>query len=82
MTDDSNTPPERSEFDALVAYLRRLVKQENAVQKAEQRRIAVNAVMKHVAEGFAAGRLSTLDVSRLHALRLRLDCGLLPEERG
>ena len=69
------------EFTALVADLRALAQRQENIAKAEQRRVAVNTVMKRAAEEFAAGRLSAVEVSRIHALRLRLDDGLLPEER-
>ena len=36
--------------------------------------------MAKAAEVFAAGRISSADYVRLHALRLRLDLSLLPEE--
>ena len=67
-TDDVTPPAQRPEFTALVADLRALVRQQENVAKVEQRRVAVNTVMKRVAEEFAAGRLSALDVSRLHGL--------------
>ena len=69
------------EFTALIADLHALAQRQENVAKAEQRRVAVNTVMRRVAEEFTAGRLSALEVSRIHALRLRLDDGLLPEER-
>jgi hypothetical protein len=70
------------EFTALVADLRGLAQRQDTLAKAEVRRRAVSDVMAKAAEMFAAGRITALDVSRLHALRLRLDDGLLPEERN
>ncbi len=82
LDDNVMPPPGRPAFDALVTDLRALMRrQEGGIQKAEQRRRDVSAVMMRAAEMFAVGRLSAIDISRLHALRLRLDDGLLPEER-
>ena len=80
MPDDSATPPpERPAFDALVTVLRALVRrQEGGIQKAEQRRRDVSAVMAKAATLFGEGRISAHDVVRLHALRLRLDLTLPP----
>jgi hypothetical protein len=70
------------EFGRLVADLRGLAQRQDNVVKAEQRRRNVSAVMAKAAALFAEGKITALDVSRLHALRLRLDDGLLPEERN
>ena len=69
------------EFAGLVSDLRALAQRQDNIIKAEQRRVAVNTVMRRASELFAKGELTSIDISRLHALRLRLDDGLLPEER-
>jgi hypothetical protein len=82
VTDNTTPPAERPAFDALVADLRQLVRQQDTIGKAEAARRNASAVMAKAAALFAKGKITALDVSRLHALRLRLDDGLLPEERG
>ncbi len=52
------------------------------VQRAEQRRRDTGAVMQRAAELFGQGKLAAIDIARLHALRMRLDGGLLPEGRN
>ena len=37
--------------------------------------------MAKAATLFAEGKLTAIDIAHIHALRLRLDAGLLPEER-
>lgn len=85
MTDENEgpAPQDRPEFNALIAALRALSRRQEreTIAKAEQRRVAVSTVMRKAADAFGRGELTALDVARLHALRMRLDGGLLPEER-
>ncbi len=67
-------------FDRLVFAPRALARQAGDVNGAAQRRRGLAAIMAEVASLHAEGRLSRTDVALLHALRLGLDGGLLPEE--
>ncbi len=77
MSDDASTPPARPEFDRVVFELRALVRDQH-IAKAEAARRNASAVMAKAAEAFAEGRITAHDLTRLHAIRLRLDA-TLPE---
>ena len=84
MTDETDgASPPRPAFDALVADLRAFVKrqEQETIAKAEAARRNASEVMRKAAEMFGRGELSPSELVRLHALRMRLDGGLLPEER-
>ena len=84
MFDNSTTPAfERSEFDALVRDLRERATQQDAVTKAEAAGRTADAVMARAAELFAVGHITGAELTRLHAVRLRLEAQLpLPGGRG
>ena len=74
MNDDANTPPEpRPEYAKLVCELRDLVRRQETVAKAEAARRAGVEVMRHASEMFAKGEITGAELTRLHAVRLRLD---------
>ncbi len=80
-TDNTPAPEARPEFNQLAFSLCELVRRQapnDNLQKAEQRRRDVSAVMAKAATLFGEGRISAHDVARLHALRLRLDLTLPP----
>ncbi len=83
MFDNSTTPAfERSEFDALVRDLRERATRQDAVAKAEAAGRTADAVMARAAELFAAGHITGAELTRLHAVWLRLEAQLpLPEGR-
>ncbi len=76
MSDDANTPPARPEYNKLVFELRDLVRRQETVAKAEAARRNATLVMKRAGEMFAKGEISGADLTRLHALRMRLDAML------
>ena len=77
-TDDIMPPPGRPTFDALVADLRALVRD----QRIAKARATGAEVMRQAEMLFKAGKLSADEYVRLASLRLRLDAELpLPEGR-
>ena len=75
---DDNTPAVRPAFDALVADLRALVR-DQGIAKA---RATGAEVMQRAEMLFTAGKLSAGDLCRLHAVRLRLDAELTEGDRN
>ena len=74
---DTDTPPDRPEFSALIADLRSIVKRQDAtIAKAEAARRNASEVMAKAARLFGEGKISGHDLSVLHALRMRLDLAL------
>ncbi len=84
MTESANTDTAGGpDFLALVSDLRLLVKrqQDATIAKAEAARRNASAVMAKAAEAFAHGRITAHDLTRLHAIRLRLDAALPERDR-
>ncbi len=76
MSDDTTPPAQRPAFDALVCDLRALVKEQDIIAKAEAARCAGTEVMRRAADLFAAGRITGAELTRLHAVWLRLEAQL------
>ncbi len=68
------------DFDRLVFRLRALACEASDINGAAQRRRDLTVIMVEVASLHSEGKLSRTGVALLHALRLGLDGGLLPEE--
>ncbi len=78
MSDDTIPPVERPAFDALVADLRLLIRD----QRVSKARATGAEVMAKAEQAFAEGRITAHDLNTLHAARLRLDAELpLPKGR-
>ncbi len=73
MSDDTTPPEPRPHFDALVADLKQLVRRQETVAKAEAARRNATLVMQRASEMFAKGEITGAELTRLHAVRLRLD---------
>ena len=76
MSDDANTPPARAEYDKLVFELRDLAHRQELVAKAQSARRNATLVMKRAGEMFAKDEITGAELTRLHALRMRLDAML------
>ncbi len=80
MSEDDNTiaPAERPEFDSLVFSLCKLVRDQR-ISKARNTGVEV---MQRAEALLKAGKISAVDLCRLHAIRLRLDAALPEGERS
>lgn len=80
MSDDT-APPARPEYDALVCELAAVARRQESVAKAEAARRNASAVMAKAAGMFSRGEITAHELSKLHAVRLRLDASLAERDR-